>query len=46
MKKYEVIMKNNKYARTRTNKNLMKAFPRHILLLLHAVNMFRLTDAE
>ena len=39
-------MKNNKYARTRTNKNLMKAFPRHILLLLRAGNMFRLTDAE
>ena len=26
-----MIMKNNKYARTRNEKNLMKAFARHIL---------------
>ena len=41
-----MIMKNNKYARTRNEKNLMKAFARHILLLLRAANMFHLTDAE
>ena len=39
-------MKSNKYAKARTNKNLMKAFLQHILLFLHAGNMFRLTDAE
>ena len=39
-------MKSNKYARTRTEKNLMKAFAWHILLLLRAANMFRLTDTE